>query len=181
MCCRRFIKDLQEQDQTISFNEQLGGPDYDREDFDAFLTDFRKVAMSDNEPIYLTKVLVTVGKFASDDLRKGLTVLRGELLPLLENKVAQMTFTYKKDGNNIVLTPEEILDSLVNGDVFHVDPAHTGTASDLRGMNPLEYLWPTVHFFVLPVLRGCVWLFKAIHKDGLLELSDYPAGCGRDS
>src|SRR5258708_6962913 len=83
MSHRRFIEEMSHQDHTVQFGSELHGPNYDREDFEAFMTDFRKVAMSDNEPIYLTKVLVTVGKLASDTLRANLKLMRSQIVPLL--------------------------------------------------------------------------------------------------
>src|SRR5713101_2270609 len=51
MSRRRFMERFREQDHSLSFvGGDVSGPNYDREDFEAFLTDFRKVAMSDNEP-----------------------------------------------------------------------------------------------------------------------------------
>jgi hypothetical protein len=111
---RRFIKQLREQAQTISFGQELKGPQYDREDFDAYLTDFRKVAMSDSEPIYLTKVMGTIGKFASDGLRSNLKQLRAQIIPLLEGRRTVMNIGYSRDGEEITLTPEQILSTLNN-------------------------------------------------------------------
>jgi hypothetical protein len=97
MSRRRFIETFRRHDQSVSSDGVLTGPDYDREDFDAFLTDFRKVAMSDGERIYLTKVMKTVGKFASDSLRKELKELRDRIFPLLEGKVQSMTLGYERE------------------------------------------------------------------------------------
>jgi hypothetical protein len=164
---RRFIKQLREQDQTVSFGQELKGPQYDREDFDAFLTDFRKVAMSDSEPIYLTKVMGTIGKFASDSLRSNLKQLRALILPVLEGRRTGMSIGYNREGEEVTLTPEQILNTLVNGEIFHVGPEHTSQAKELRGLQPLFYLWPTVHFFIMPIHRACVWLFHALWRDGI--------------
>jgi len=56
MSRRRFMERFRRQDQTLSFvGGEVLGPNYDRDDLEAFLTDFRKVAMSDNEPAGVMK------------------------------------------------------------------------------------------------------------------------------
>jgi hypothetical protein len=166
---------FRQQDQTLSFvGGEVLGPNYDREDFEAFLTDFRKVAMSDNESVYLTKVLRTVGKYASDDLRSGLKLIHTDLVPLVEGKKTLMKFTYPRGDERISLSLEQVLSAIVNGEIFHVDPRQTETAKELRRRNQLYYLWPTLHFFVVPILELCVWLYHSIRHDGILGESDYP-------
>jgi hypothetical protein len=174
---RRFLKEYARQDHSVNFGSELQGPHYDREDLEAFLTDLRKVAMSDSEPIYLTNVLVTVGKYASDDLRSNLKRFRRVIIPLLEGRTSLMQIGYDRDRDEARLSEAQILDVLVNGEIFHADPQHTRTAGILRGMQPLFYLWPTIHFFIIPIVRACSWLFHAIWRDGILEREDYPAFC----
>lgn len=174
---RRFIERYRTQDHTILCVGGIKAPDYDREDFDAFLTDFRKVALSDGEPIYLTKVLRTVGKYASDQLREDLKLMRAEIILLLEGKGPAMNIGYENGGQETSLSPERVLNALVNGDVFHVDPGLTTTAGQIRGFPTWFYLWPALHYFVAPILHGCIWLFHAIRYDGILRDEDYPARC----
>lgn len=175
MSRRRFMERFREQKHTISFVGEVTGPNYDKEDFEAFLTDFRKVAMSDSEPIYLTKVLQTVGKYATEDLRSNLKLFRTHLIPLLEGKKTLMTYTYPRGEEAITLSLEQILSTLVNGEIFHVDPNHAQKARELRGRNQLYYLWPTLHYFVMPIFQGCVILYHSIRHDGILGESDYPS------
>jgi hypothetical protein len=174
---RRFLKEYSRQDHSVNFGSELSGPHYDREDLEAFLTDFRKVAMSDSEPIYLTKVLVTVGKLASDDLRSKLKRFRAVIIPLIEGRMSLMQIGYERDTDDALLSEAQILDVLVNGEIFHADPQHARTAEIFRGMQPLFYLWPTIHFFIIPLVRACNWLSHALWRDGILDRADYPAFC----
>lgn len=51
-------------------------PDYDREDFRSFLTIFRQVAVSKDEPIYLIKIMNIVSRYANNDLQKELKEIK---------------------------------------------------------------------------------------------------------
>jgi hypothetical protein len=174
MSRRRFMERFRQQDHTLRFIGEVAGPEYDREDFEAFLTDFRKVAMSTSEPIYLTKVLKTVGKYATDELREQLKGFYEDLVPRLEGRKALMTYNYPRGDKTISLTLEQVLSTLVNGEIFHVSPEHAEQASELRTRNELYYLWPTLHFSVMPVVRASIWLYHAIRHDGILGEFDYP-------
>ena len=174
MSRRRFIETFRSQDHTLHCLQEVAGPQYDREDFEAFLTDFRKVAMSKSEPVYLTKVLGTVGKYATEKLRENLGQFRSCLVPLLEGGRTLMTYSFQREGKTISMSLRQVLSALVNGEIFHVDPVHAEAAMELRTTNELHYLWPTLHFFVVPVVQGCIWMYHAIRRDGILDESDYP-------
>jgi hypothetical protein len=95
-------------------------------------------------------------------------------VPLVEGKKTMMTYSYPRGEERISLSLEQVLSTLVNGEIFHVDPKHAEKARDLRSRNQLYYLWPTLHYFVMPIVSGCVWLYHAIRYDGILGESDYP-------
>jgi hypothetical protein len=164
---RRFIVRFREQDHSISCAGELVGPEYDKKDFDAFLTDFRKVAMSKSESVYLTKVLRTVGKYASEPMRSALKLCHVNIVPLVEGTRTRIICSFERDGKTSNLTPQKILSTLVNGEIFHVGPEDADQARELREQNPLHYLWPTLHFFVIPIYYACVALCQAIQYECL--------------
>ena len=174
MSRRRFMERFRQQKHTISFVGGVSGPNYDREDFEAFLTDFRKVAMIRRDSVHLTYVLRAVEKYATDDLQSSLKLFHANLVPLVEGKKTLMTYSYQRGEETISLSLDQVLSTLVNGEVFHVNPKHAEKARDLRSRNQLYYLWPTLHYFVMPIFRGSVWLYHAIRYDGILGESDYP-------
>jgi hypothetical protein len=75
------------------------------------------------------------------------------------------------------LTSQEILDALVNGQIFHAHARHRQTVTFLTATERWQYLWPLLFEIIIPTLQACIWLFHAIRRDGILADSDYPAPC----
>jgi hypothetical protein len=176
----RFIERYRTQDHKISCGPNgTIAPEYDWEDFRSFLTIFRQVAVSQGDPVYLSKITGMVGRYASDDLRRKIAEMRSLVLPRLEGKYHGMKLGRDAlEGKQAVsLTTHEILDALVNGYIFHPDKKHRQTIEFLDSVKRWQYLWPLLVEVIMPTVRACVWLFKAIHYDGILERSDYPARC----
>src|SRR5688572_3338748 len=67
----RFIQHSNKQDHSIEVKRLDNGdwnitaPDYDWEDFRSFLTNFRQVAFSDKEPIYLPRIRNIASQYGS--------------------------------------------------------------------------------------------------------------------
>jgi hypothetical protein len=180
----RFIETYRTQDHTISSDldddgtSKITAPDYDWEDFRSFLTVFRQVAISQNESIYFTKILNTVGRYASDELREKIGEMRTPLITRLEGRYRGMMFGKEtSEGPEISLTSHDILDALVNGQIFHNDGSHREAVEFLNASERWQYLCPLLGEIVIPALRDFIWLFKAIRSDGILEDADYPARC----
>ena len=178
----RFIEQYRSQNHTIEMKEEYTeavGPEYDREDFEAFLTRFRQVAISTNEPVYFTKTLKIVAKYASPKLREYLPSRRKLLLRLLvEKNWSGIQLSYPTtDGKEVKLTSHQVLDAVVNGWVFHADPGHQPVVELLTTSKPWFYLWPLLVEIVCPTLKALIWLFKVIRIDGILPDEDYPKHC----
>lgn len=75
----RFFRNVQSMPtHTLSIEDIPDGssvftaPPYDREDFEAFLTRFRQVAMSDSEPVYFNRIRNIVSTFAGLEYEENL-------------------------------------------------------------------------------------------------------------
>ena len=53
--------------------------------------------------------------------------------------------------------------------VFHVNQEHGKVAEKIRNLDPLFYLWRTIHCLVVPIVKPCVWLFLTIGHDSMLD------------
>jgi hypothetical protein len=177
----RFIERYRKQDHTISFRDKDGqpplrAPEYDWEDFRSFLTAFRQVAVSSREPVYVFRVVNLLWQYASPKLREQLAQLRKDLAPILEGRYEGIRFGGETpSGSEVSFTSQEILDALVNGQVFHANRERRPTVAFLSGVERWKYLWPLLFEIVIPTLRACIWLFHAIRRDGILDDADYPA------
>ena len=170
----RFMDEFRKQDHSLNCEGEVTGPTYDQNDFKAFLTDFRKIAMLTGEAVYLRKVLTTIGKLASTELRQALSPFYEDVMPMIEGRKTMMTLSYPVGDTKVRMSLQQVLSTLVNGEIFHVDPRHTQRARELQSRNELYYLWPALHYFVMPVVRGCIWLYHAIRHDSILGELDYP-------
>jgi hypothetical protein len=172
----RFIERYRTQDHKITCGpaengeSRTTGPDYDWEDFRSFMTDFRQIAKSKTELVYLKSVIETACQYASEHLREELGKAMSTLIPLMEGKYRGIHV----GTDDVSLSSWEVFDALVNGRIFHADRRHRSTVEFLEGNEPWFYLWPLLREIVVPVLQGCMWLSRALREDGILEVSDYP-------
>ena len=183
----RFVERYRTQDHTISCRPedegpQITAPEYDWQDFRSFLTTFRQVAISNREPVYLFRILGILWRYASPELQKQLAELRAELVSRLEGEYVGIRYGRElPSGEEVSFTSREILDALVNGQVFHADASHRWTLKFLPTIHRWQFLWPILFEIVVPTLQRCLWLFDAIRQDGILDDSDYPEPCRRPS
>lgn len=179
----RFIQRCRTQDHTISCNPTDEGPgitapEYDGEDFDAFLSRFRQVALNKRDSVYVFKVLGIAGKYASADLRKQLRPCRKHLTALLEQRHEGMRFCGQSpSGQEISLSSQETLDAIVNGLSFHPGAEHRETIRFLDTAARWQYLWPLLTEIIEPALNDFYWLYHALRRDGILADEDYPERC----
>jgi hypothetical protein len=179
----RFVERCRTQDHSIACQgPQITAPEYDWEDFRSFLTTFRQVAISKSEPVYVFRIIGILRRYASPELQKQLAALRDELAPRLEGEYVGIRYGRElPSGEEVSFTSREALNALVNGQVFHADASHRWTLQFLPTIHRWQYLWPILFEIVIPALDGCVWLFHAMRRDGILDDSDYPERCRRPS
>jgi hypothetical protein len=78
------------------------------------------------------------------------------------------------DGKEMTFSIAELLDMVTNGMIFHEDSSHR-QAVELFSKEPRwVYLWPTIHFKVMPIKNAAVMLFRHLLRDGILSDADYP-------
>lgn len=181
----RLITTYCETDQTIAVGPLPADnvhPQYDREDFDAFLTRFRQVAIN-NDGLKLDAILNLVdrhiiAKHSADHPLRSITAeIRKVTLPLMRKGAGMFRVAVFDEEQKPLrsLTSHETLLALVNGQVFHSDPEHAPVIELLDGSEPWTYLWPILFEVIEPTLRGCLYLYQALYIHGLLTQEDYPA------
>jgi hypothetical protein len=174
----RFMQFWQTETEPITFGQdadgrlKVGGPEFDMDGFRSFLLPFRQVAMSVSESVYYTKVIGTIGKYASQELRKRLASVRKLLIDLLDGRVQIMSLGIGPNDETISLS--DVLDALVNGRYFHTGADHRELVKRLETTHPVVYLWPLVTFYICPCVRAFAWLCREIYLDGILDAADYP-------
>jgi len=83
----RFMERVKVQDHSVTMERlengeyRLTSPDYDGEDFRSFLTTFRRVAMSEREPVYLPTIRNIISRYGSEQLRDELRRLKQDIVP----------------------------------------------------------------------------------------------------
>jgi hypothetical protein len=176
----RFVRQYRQQDHTVSCRVDDDGeatttaPDYDWDDFRSFMTIFRKVGIAVNEPTYLSKIYNLMGRYASDALRQRLGTDRQQVMAMLTGSWTGMHVGGMIDGKEVMFTTGDLLDMVTNGMIFHEDPDHR-KAVELFAREPQwSYLWPTIHFKIMPIKRAAVMLFHYLNRDGILTDADYP-------
>jgi hypothetical protein len=176
----RFVRRYREQDHTVSCEVDNDGvakttaPDYDWDDFRSFMTIFRKIGIAVKEPTYLAKIYKLMGRYASDALRQRLATDRQQVMAMLKGSWTGMQVGATIDGKEVAFTTGELLDMVTNGMIFHENPDHREAVEIFAGEPRWSYLWPTIHFKIMPIMRVTVMLFRYLWQDGILSDADYP-------
>jgi hypothetical protein len=176
----RFVKKYREQDHTVSCRPDAGGeakttaPDYDWDDFQSFMTIFRKVGIALNEPTYFAKIYKLMGRYASDALRERLGTDRSEVMAMLEGTWTGMQVGGTLDGKGVTFSIADLLDMVTNGMIFHEAPRHRQAVEMFAKEPRWYYLWPVIHFKIMPIKNAAVMLFRYLLRDGILTEADYP-------
>jgi hypothetical protein len=176
----RFVRQYRQQDHTVSGWTDSDGhlktsaPDYDWDDFRSFLTIFRKVGIAVGEPTYLAKIYKLIGRYASDGLRERLAADRSQVMAMLTGTWTGMQVGGNIDGKEVTFSVADLLDMVTNGIIFHEDPSHRRAVEMFAKEPRWTYLWPTIHFKIMPIVRAAVVLFRYLWQDGILSDTDYP-------
>jgi hypothetical protein len=176
----RFVRKYRAQDHTVSsgFGDdgeaKTTAPDYDWDDFRSFMTIFRKVGIAVSEPTYLAKIYKLMGRYASDALRERLGTDRAEVMAILEGTWTGMQAGGTIDGKEVTFTIAELLDMVTNGMIFHEDQHYRQAVEMFAKGARWSYLWPVIHFKIMPIKNTAVMLFRYLLRDGILSEADYP-------
>lgn len=136
----RFNRDLAKHDNKFTITKMPDGserstyPDYDKDDFLAYLTHFRKL-VAQRESTNIFRVLNIIGKSANDEDRKGIRELRQQLDTEANNPPLQLAIG--TPGNEVTYTPKQIEDILFNGQVFHTDDDRQDDLRKILDFDPL--------------------------------------------
>ena len=136
----RFIRDLPKQDHTFTVENLPDGgsrctyPQYDKDDFFAFLTHFRKL-VANNERTNIFVVLKLIGRYATDEERASLKEIRRMLVA--EAKTPPLQMAIGTPGNEVTYTPHQIENIIFNGQVFHSDDELQDDLKKLLDSDPL--------------------------------------------
>ncbi len=135
----RFVCELPKHDHSITVVNQPDGtsrtqyPQYDKDDFLAFLTHFRKL-VANREKTNIFAVLKIIGKHADDIERASLREIKRMLVSEAENPPMQIAIGTL--GNETTYTPLQVQNIIFNGQVFHSDSELQGDLSKLLDFEP---------------------------------------------
>ena len=119
----RFIKRAKVQNHNFTYNRDDPSknhvPQYDRDEFRAFATLFRKL-IANREPTQLFKVMKVLKRFAPADKRDSFKNIKAGLNQEADNP--PIAIAIGKPGEEVSFTPRKICDIFFNGMVFHSDP-----------------------------------------------------------
>lgn len=176
----RFMQQYKQQDHTVSrWTDANGGaitsaPTYDWEDFRSFMTIFRKIGIATGEPTHLAKIFKLAGLYASDALRARLRTARPQVMAVMFGTWSGMQVGGRIDGKKVSFSTAELLDMVTNGMIFHEDSKHRQAVELFSSEPRWTFLWPTIHFKIMPIRQIAVMLFHDLWRDGILSEADYP-------
>lgn len=163
MSCR-FVRDLPKQPHTFTIENLPDGtsrsryPEYDKDDFLAFLTHFRKLVAS-KERTNIFSVVKIIGKYASDEERAALKRIRRLLVSEATNPPLQMAIG--TPGNETSYTPHQVENIIFNAQVFHSD---TDLQDDLRALIDFEPFTKLVFLRYASILVRQAWQISCVLK-----------------
>jgi hypothetical protein len=172
----RFVQQYRQQDHSVSsdVDGQTTAPDYDWDDFRSFMTVFRKVGIAERESTFLPKIYKLMGRYASDALRQRLADDRSQVIAMVKGSWTGMQVRAQIDGKEVTFSIGDLLDMITNGMIFHENPSHRQAVEIFVKEPRWTYLWPTIHFKIMPIKNAAVRLFRYLLKDGILSEADYP-------
>jgi hypothetical protein len=176
----RFIQRGNKQDHSIKvWREDEGwrttAPQYDWEEFRSFLTMFRQVAVTKDEPIYLPKIRNIISRYGDDSLRIELKQMKDHIQPILDGKASSIRVGKNTPEGEISYTGYDLLDAIINGWVFHGDPEHANAVDMARSSPEWHTIWIMRTEVIIPVLRACTWLLAVLREKKFLDDVDFPA------
>jgi hypothetical protein len=134
--------------------------------------------MNKGDGFYLGNIIRIIEPYATPGLKENLETLRRDFMPRLEGRYEGVRLSSDETpGSNISLTSWNILDTLVNGSIFHSDQKRRPEREFLESSKPYIYLWLVFGEIINPTMSMCIWVFKALRWDGILEDVDYPMHC----
>jgi hypothetical protein len=176
----RFYRRVLAMNHSLSMSPSPDGeglfktPDYDWEDLQSFLTRFRQVAMSESEPVYITKIRKVISRHAGSQYQDDLHTVKKHLSGILKGKVPTATLSVSTESGKVGLTGARLLDTLVNGEVFHSDGDYEEILQRLQGLPRGSYLWLVLIDVILPVLHTSWYLVQVILWANLIPQEDLP-------
>jgi hypothetical protein len=130
----RFVRDLPRQKHIFSVRHLPDGtscsqyPEYDKDDFLAFLTHYRKLVAT-KEATNIFSVLNIIGRYANETDRTRIKTVRKNLTSA--SKTPPLQIAIGAPGNETPYPPHKIGNIIFNGQVFHSDKQ---LQDDLRKM-----------------------------------------------
>jgi transcriptional regulator with XRE-family HTH domain len=150
---------------------RLNVPDYDEEDFRAFLTYYRPVGIGQTEPTFLPKVRGIVQRHAPEH-QPLYAIIQAEIEPKLawkDNKTIQQN----QDGSTS-FNAHALFDVVTNGMIFHLDACRDAHVEKLRRQPRVVYFWVFLSEIVSRVMNACNHLVRIIIHHPLLSDDQVP-------
>jgi hypothetical protein len=160
----RYMREVVRNPQSMGAGVGLDGesivnnPTYDWDDFCSFLTMFRKVACSDDEPVYLPKILNIVMRYSPNNVREMWREPAKQINAVITHRFSAIQYSVATPEGRKKYTGSQVLDILINGRIFHEGQ---DKAAELSALDQVEV---NCHIFMLnidiikPVLNRCTEL-----------------------
>jgi hypothetical protein len=158
----RFVKNLQIQDHSFTSENLPDGsvrnryPNYDKDDFLAFLTHYRKL-VADKEPTNIFKVLKIIARYATDEERASLKEIRRMLVAEAKHPPSQIAIGLP--GNETAYTPEQIENVVFNAQVFH---SNDDLQNDLQKLLDFEPFTKMVFLRYATIVVNQAWQISCV-------------------
>ncbi len=115
----RFVRTLSSIDHSITIDQDPSKcrvPVYDKDDFRAFATHFRKLD-SEGEPTYFFKILKIISRYSGPDVQSALSEIRK--LVVEEQVRPMLGISFGINGAEEEFSPKRIRNAIFNGEIFH--------------------------------------------------------------
>lgn len=178
----RFWVRVLSMDHTITFENAPDGqsctltaPEYDKDDFRSFLTSFRQIALNKSDPVYITSIRNIISRYAHEQHKEGLRNLKKHIGNALEGRFTTMKMGLPTESGPVELCGVELLDAIVNGEVFHSGPDHEEVLQQLQTVPRGSYLGTVLFDVIEPILDASRYLVRLIRSNNLVPEADLPA------
>lgn len=179
-----FLSKVREQNHSIRSQKlddgtwQIMIPDYNRDELEAFLIPFRRVVVLQQDPAFFDRVANIISRHVDTNLAKEIRKAKQHRASILQEadpgRLQFSTTPTGKEEDLVSFYAPDLIEVLLNGDLFHGDPEYQKRAEALR-RTELGYFVPVLLNEVLvPVFNLLVLLFRVIKNEKLLNDNEFP-------
>jgi hypothetical protein len=166
----RFVKELPKQEHNTEMHRQTNEswetvfPDYDDDDFRSFMTLFRQLIREG--PINVFSIMKILSRHASEKERLVYKEIK-KSLAFEANSFGGIQIAIGKPGEEETFSPEKMILTLFNAEIFHSDMAKQDALRKLKDFKP--FVMPAIMRYITIVAKQAVFFSKMIKNRGYVE------------